>query len=259
MTILQNNDIVSNLLHQDSIVQQEVDNSLQLTSTRVANTRFKVYALIIGLVIALFTNRIFLPARDSLQDSQSSLQTLVTEINNFEAKRQKYIAQTELYQSIQEQQDLIVQCYNEQEGCEQLPSSVIENLVSIADFLNMQDLQSDPMIIDERRILRNINEFLLQTDPTNITSPSRNGTINDISISDPQVYQNNINRVPLTLTIRFQDQNALLSFLDNVEHKIAPDPEKRVRYIIDQVKYDVSNYQQEQEVQIDMSAFYAAS
>jgi hypothetical protein len=48
----------------------------------------------------------------------------------------------------------------------------------------------------------------------------------------------------------------LLSFVDNVEKRVLSDENYRVLYKIDKVNYDIVNYVTQQQVDIDLNAYY---
>jgi hypothetical protein len=56
--------------------------------------------------------------------------------------------------------------------------------------------------------------------------------------------------------VTFDTKDALLSFIDNVEKRVLSDSNYRVLYKIDKVNYDIANYTTQQEVDIDMNAYY---
>lgn len=107
------------------------------------------------------------------------------------------------------------------------------------------------MVINEKVLLTNINEYLLKE-----SNGSSNGTISKIAIGEPTQYAGNLRYVPLKLSITFDNKDSLLSFLDNVETKILPDPAFRVLYKITNVSYDIANYTTQQSVDIDLNAYY---
>jgi hypothetical protein len=56
---------------------------------------------------------------------------------------------------------------NRQEQCDTLDPSILQSLPLIRSFIQLQSLDAPKMKIDESKILKNINEFLLQSDPLN--------------------------------------------------------------------------------------------
>ena len=107
------------------------------------------------------------------------------------------------------------------------------------------------MVINEKVLLTNINEYLLKDH-----NGSSNGSVSKIAIGEPTQYAGNLRYAPLKLSITFDTKDSLLSFLSNVETRILPDAAYRILYKITNVSYDIANYTQQQSVDIDLNAYY---
>jgi hypothetical protein len=58
------------------------------------------------------------------------------------------------------------------------------------------------------------------------------------------------------LNITFENKDTLLSFIHNIERKINPQTDLRILYKIDEISYDLMSYEEEQNVDIYLKAFY---
>lgn len=113
------------------------------------------------------------------------------------------------------------------------------------------------MIIDEKKILRNLDQYLIKEDPSEGTS-SRNGMILGIEIGDPQASEINskLQELPLSVTIEFDTKDNLVSFVKNIEQNIITVAEDRIWYTIKEINYDMMTYDQQQESTIELIAYY---
>jgi len=114
------------------------------------------------------------------------------------------------------------------------------------------------MLVDEKKILANINEYLIKktsNDPA-VKSRSKNGNINAIAIGEPKAGVWILWSVPIKINITFADKDSLLSFIDNVETNVLEDINYRILYKLNEVSYDIVKYTAEQKVDILMDAYY---
>ena len=253
----ENNDVITRLMQEENKDPIDTNDDMSLSTARVVSTRYKVLLLVWVFVLVWLLQYLVFPIVEKQQAVQWNLQNVVRDIQSFETKRAEYIKLATILKSIVEQEQQLVACYNTDQWCYQFPEWVQNNMSLAINYLQMQNLQSDVLVVDEKVILRNINDYLTIREVTwDITSERKNATINAITIQDPVLFQDNFYRVPVTIDLTATSKENVLSFLNNVENKIANNPANRVRYTIDQVVYDVANYDQEQTVEVTMSAFY---
>lgn len=253
----ENNEIISRLMQKEEKSPVETNDDISLSTSRVVSTRYKVLLLVWMFILVWLLQYLIFPAVEKQQGVQWNLQDIVRDMQNFETKRAEYIKLATILKTIIEQEQQLITCYNTNQGCDQLPEWVQNNLSLAIKYLQMQNLHSDVLVVDEKVILRNINDYLTVRDGMwDDGSARKNATINAITIDDPMLFQDNFYRVPVTVNLTATSKENVLSFLNNVETKIANNPANRVRYTIDQVIYDVANYDQEQSVEVTMSAFY---
>ena len=62
--------------------------------------------------------------------------------------------------------------------------------------------------------------------------------------------------MPIELKMTFENKDDLVSFVDNIEQYIIPSENDRILYHIDQVSYDMMAYDEEQTIEIKLSAYY---
>ncbi len=259
MTTQPNNEIMSRLLaDQDTNIPNDNENTetTSIASARVLSTRYKVYLVIVLLLIYLVLMYMFLPTIDRQQAEQSQLQNIVNQLQNFESKRLQYTADAEFMDTLQEQEETLLNCLNNQTACNALDTTLQERQ-ELARFMLMFNNVQDPVMgLNERRILASLNDYALMRNPNNTANRERNGAIQSVRIADPVQYEPNVMRVPIDLTVQFSNKDGLLSFINNIENTIPTNTNHRLLYVIDQIDYDVVRYNQTQEANIQLSLFY---
>ncbi len=252
--------VVEKLLRQKASVPETpsvaTDTELSGSAMRVLNTKYKVYLLVVAALAFLVLQFFFFPALDAYQSSQNSLQNIVLQLQNFDAKRLAMLDKAELYKKIQEQESQILWCYNLNNGCDALDPAIKQEFTGVVAFLKFNSLQDEKLGVDEQRILRNINEYLTRAYPQSSNDRTLNADLQHIQIWESTDFGDGIYRLPIVVTARFSDKDALLSFVRNVESFVPADPIARIYYMIDQVDYDIAQYTEPQDAKIFLSAFY---
>jgi len=168
MTAPQSNEIISRLLSDAGTTIPDSTEDTQVTSiasARVLSTRYKVYLLILLLVIYVFTMYIFLPSIDRHQAEQSSLQNIVTQLQSFESKRLQYMADANYMQKLQEQEEIFLNCVNNQTACDALDPVLQDRLDLSMMLIKLNNITDPVMGIDEKRILASLNDYALILNP----------------------------------------------------------------------------------------------
>lgn len=200
-------------------------------------------------------------SRNQYQSVQAQLTQADQIIAQNIAKSQQYDQDISLVQTIQNYTEEIVNCINRQQNCETLPSSLQWQINIIRNYLQLNSLASPKMPIDEKVILKNINEFLAQSDPFD-NSPAYNGEITKIRIGETQKVKENLQQFDLHMGMVFENQNSLLQFINNIENHVFYEKNEdrplaySLMYHIVSIDYDIVNYNQEQEITMDLQGFY---
>lgn len=228
------------------------DSQVLITTSRVVSIRYRVYFIILLLVLVIFGNNILLPAWDTYQGTKTQVSDINLQISSFETKKLQSEADQKLIQKIDDQQANIISCLNSRVNCAAIDPALRTNFSFARSYIQLNNLTDPKMFINEKILLANINEYLLR-DPV---TKAKNWLINKISIGEPKQFFWNLFYVPLQLNITFDTKDALLSFIDNVEKRVLADPNYRVLYKIDKVNYDIANYATQQKVDVDLNAYY---
>lgn len=257
-TTPQNNQIIDRLLGEqqqqkpaaiDSLAE---DNQILITTSRVVSIRYRVYFIILLLVLIIFGSNILLPAWDDYQDKKTEAVDIETQVSSFSTRKLQADADKTLIQKIESQQANIISCLNMRENCAAIDETLRNNFSFARSYIQLNNLTDPKMAVNEKILLANINEYLLRDPDTK----SKNGTVNKIAIGESKDFFWNLFYVPIQLNITFATKDALLSFIDNVEKKVLADENYRVLYKIATVNYDIANYAIQQEVDVELNAYY---
>ena len=230
---------------------------------RFLDVKYKVYTVIIGIMLILMYVGIFTEqwiVSGALQETRAkrqSLDTIDTTISDTISRQEQYKQEQNLFKEITNNKSILITCINKQSSCDQLPNAITTNLDAVRAYLQLGNLQRSKMDVDESKILKNINEFITQK---NILDTKRdyNGIVSSITIDNPESLENNIMKVPVELTITFNSKQDLLTFLSNIENYVFAewdDLSSSVLFRIEELKYDIVNYKESQDVQVSLSAY----
>ena len=228
------------------------DSQVLITTSRVVGIRYRIYFIVLLLVLIIFGNNILLPAWDNFQATKTEAGDINLQISSFQTRKLQSDADQKLIQKIEDQQLNIISCLNTRANCSAIDPALRTNFSFARSYIQLNNLTDPKMFINEKILLANINEYLLRDPVTKI----KNWLINKIAIGEPKQFFWNLYYVPLKLNITFDTKDALLSFIDNVEKRVLSDANYRVLYKIDKVNYDIANYTTQQKVDIDMNAYY---
>ena len=244
----------------DSLVSNQVptwkDDEVLITTSRVVWVRYKFYTVIFLLLIFVIGNNYLLPSYENYQNKKIELSNVELQLKSFENKKMKYQANIWLVDRIQQLESQVIDCVNTLQWCRELPELIRNNFSVVRSYLLLSEIDNEKMLLDEKKILANIDSFLLKIDPLNPYVAATNWILNKISIWEKQRFNENLYFVPIELSIVFNDKTWLLSFIDNVEKKIPSDPDLRLLYKIDKITYDIVNYDQAQDSSIFMYLYF---
>ncbi len=235
------------------------EDEVLITSSRVVWVRYKVYSIILLLLIFVLWYNYLFPNFDKFQNKRIELSDMELQALNFENKKNQYDANKWLVDKIWQVESQVVTCLNELKWCKELPNTIQQNFGIVRSYLLLGEMKNHKMDLDEKAIIANIDSFLLKKDPFNENSSTMNGILNKISIWDKEQFEQSLYFVPIELNITFANRDWLLSFIDNVEKKIPIEKDLRMLYKIDNINYDVVNSNETQDVDIYMYLYFYES
>jgi len=154
------------------------DNQVLITTSRVVGIRYRIYFIILLLVLVVFGNNILLPALDNFQSIQTQVGDINLQISNFTTKKLQSDADQKLIQKIEAQQSDIVSCLNTRTNCDVIDPALRTNFSFARSYIQLNNLTDPKMFVNEKILLANINEYLLRDPVTQV----KNGLINQIAI-----------------------------------------------------------------------------
>lgn len=188
-----------------------------------------------------------------MQDSVAKYQATSNNVSLLQAQQQ---AKEQEYQEVVQdllaikdinaQRDELLTCLSTK-GCTNVADSLKNVIPQMRAFLQLQKNEGEKMAFDQKKILANVNEYLLKG-----SNQETNGVITSIVFGNiaPVEAIDNLIQIPITLTIDFADKNGLLSFIYNVETTLSP--RYPMLYTVNSVNYDIVKYQEKQTVSIEL-------
>ncbi|MBU0627009.1 hypothetical protein KKG31_06570 [Patescibacteria group bacterium] len=106
--------LISNQNTDAPSVVQDNDGQVLITSARVVNIRYKIYVIILLLLIFFLGYEYLQPAYDDYVATNAQLDTINLEIENFSTRKLQQEADKKLITTINQQSNQIVSCLNYQ-------------------------------------------------------------------------------------------------------------------------------------------------
>ncbi len=249
----------------------------RITEIRVVNAKYKVYVIIL-LILWTIVGTTYLPdAKAEYDNTVSAHDSKVQQLASLKQTFNNYSTLEKARVWIDKVTDRIVECVNdtskdEQEECK---ASILtgelwilaDQFNTVVSYLQMGDLNSEKMVIDEKKVLKNLDRYLTRNIPWDNRS-TQNGTIWGIHIWEPKVVKHievwdgdkkrsfNLNSAPIEAEIVFENKDDLITFVDNIEQYIIQEKEDRILYTIDEVSYDIMQYDEKQSTKVSLTAYY---
>lgn len=235
-------------------VEEGSDKDEIMTASRIVQVRYRFYAVWVLLLILIVLFKLFLPTLDKYDAKKAELANLKTNLESLENRERQYEESIWFVENINKNSEQIVDCINKWESCQGLPKDVQDQLWLAKSYLLTKNMDNAKMDVDERKIIENIDMFLLKLEPFSNNS-FVNGTLSKISIWDKESVDW-LYKVPVQLDITFDDKESLLAFINNIEKYVPEDESVRVLYKIDKITYDVVNSDEPQDTTIYMNLYY---
>lgn len=263
--------------HSDFLIESDnKDNTIE----RVNIAKYKLFCIIFLIFICAFW-MIWIPnINNKLTQTQQSYDNINSSMNKIKNDITKAENEKSYLSKITENEEDLIKCINNQDCNENLNSWKNSdgeyNLSLPISFLQSYSLYSQKMPVDEKKILKNLKEYLIRENMWSETK-TENGDILSISIWDPKpttnewliskineikkkynLYdnKNHFYEVPVTVSISFNTVKDLVNFLYNIEKKVIEEPTDRILYKIQKVSYDVVSHNEAQITEIEMIAYY---
>lgn len=277
---MENNEILERLLQDDkqntSAVKEDVATSksqsweLQVSKIRIISAKYKVYIILLLIFICLLAlvyipneSKVLKSRSESYDQVNSKLTRLKGDIKAAENDMEYLCDETD---GIVNNEQTLKSCLDNHNRCLDLPETWKEwkdgdmsyNLSIPLSYLQVNSLYNEKMPVDEKRLLKNLNEYLIKQD-ISWNDRKKVWDILRIEIWDPEPvegWDNHFFAVSVDVEIEFDTVGDLTGFLYNVEKKMIDNREDRILYKIQSVSYDVVSNDEPQVTDISMIAYY---
>lgn len=137
------------------------DDEVLITTARVVSVRYKVYVVLVALCIFIVRQYLLMPLFDNIQFKKTELNNLEVQMQEMDAKKAQYDQNRALVDQIAELDSQITSCVNEKEWCKELPETLQDNFGIARSYILLWDMYDEKMEINEKKIIENIDSFLL--------------------------------------------------------------------------------------------------
>lgn len=248
----------------------EKTNELALSRIRVVTAKYKVLSILLLIFICILGFDLIPNAQSWYDDSVESYNKEDAKLVEINKKVLEASDDIKLLTWIIYNEENLAQCLNKKDStvCSNLPVNWMVweddnreyDLTIPVSYLQLHSLFNKKMAVDEKKVLKNLNEYLIKED-MEWNWKDRVWNILIISIWDPspvEPWDEHFFVVPVNVTIEFTKIEDLIWFLYNVEKKII-DKDKwwdRILYKIQTVSYDIISHDEPQVTDISMLAYY---
>lgn len=262
----QDQQLINNLIqnqNSSAYAQQmahEVQNAIsdnQLEVSRVVTAKYKIYVIII-LILGVVLGMNFVPqAWSAFQRAQEAFTQKEEKILMLDAEITRLSDLKKNWSMTEESQDLLISCINDNAQCDQISPLISADLDVARAYLQLGDLQSEKMGIDEKKILKNLDQYLIRDNPSEFSS-QKNGEITAIEIGSGSLIDEKTQffQLPISVKVTFENKDDLVSFVNNIEKFVIDEPNDRILYHIEEVSYDMMAYEETQETELKLIAYY---
>ena len=241
--------------------------NLPISKIRVITAKYKVYLVLLLIFICALLIEYIPNMKDRYNSRESSYNQVKSQLVLVEDQIKKAQEEEKFLNEIISNESILKDCLNGQsdEECQALPESwkyetdeweEYDYSVPLS-YLQLHSLYNVKMPVDEKKVLKNLNEYLIKED-ISWNSRTRVWDILRISIWNPTPVggSEHFFSVPVSVSIEFTEIKDLIWFLYNVEKKLIDNRWDRILYKIQTVSYDIISNDEPQITEIGMLAYY---
>ncbi|MDR2190304.1 MAG: hypothetical protein LBP53_03825 [Candidatus Peribacteria bacterium] len=280
----QNNEILNRIMGNATPAPQEVTETSSLPpttrqavatkeenvipKTRIITARYKVYAGILFLVLLWGWMDFFPKIHTNYKSAGATYESIKQNIQALQNQKSAAQRDKTYLEEIESHQETLETCLNKEDtsACTSLPESwnveyqgkTIKDFSVPLSYLQLNSLYAPKMPVDEKKVLRNLNEYLIRNGIVVQNVNVKNGDIKNITIGESSPFPESsvLFSVPLTLSLEFKGIDDLISFVHNVEKKLISVPSDRILYKIQEIGYDIIAANKPQTAEVSMIAYY---
>ena len=241
------------------------DEDLSISRVRVVTAKYKIFIMILAIVMIVLYFVYIPEAKRSYNWEVNSYNNMENNLRDIESKIKIAQDDKKFLAEIVENEATLKDCLNNKnnQACASLKQkwhkwtwtgAELDYTVPLS-FQQLQSLHSEKMSVDEKRVLKNLNEYLIKHDIT-WWSKEKVWEILRISIWETENLWNTFFSVLVEVSIEFTNIDDLVDFLYNIEKKMIESTEDRILYKIQSVSYDIISNDEPQITDIAMIAYY---
>lgn len=263
--LLQDDDSSKNSVKEEINAMKNRDWEISMSRIRVVTAKYKVYIVLLAIFIFALLISYIPNTKDDYKSHMDSYDQVKTQLTNVKRDIENAKADMNYLFDIVSNEKALKECLNSDRGCSSLPEwwlstwndFKLSSLVPLS-YLQMHSLYNKKMPVDEKAVLKNLNEYLIKQDISG-NDRWRVGEILRIEIWDPEYvnwWDEHFLQVPVDVEIEFTTVDDLIGFLYNVEKRLIDNTEDRILYKIQAVSYDVVSKDEPQVTDVSMIAYY---
>jgi len=274
---MENNEIMEKLMQDD--IHSEIKNNTSpsnksskdgtaLSNIRIVTAKYKVLIVILLIIICVFAFILIPRITDTYNNTKSVYDAETAKLN--EINREIVVAKNDMnfLTGIIYNEENLKKCLNNNDECSSLPEDWQKETANWdkeydytipLSYLQLHSLYNKKMPVDEKRVLKNLNEYLIKENMEWTWKTWKVWNILRIEIWDPKnvvFWNGKFFEVPVDVEIEFETIGDLTGFLYNVEKKLINNWEDRILYKIQSVSYDIVSHDEPQVTDISMQAYY---
>ncbi len=219
---------------------------------QIQETKYKIIIFILILFSFVYWWN-FMESFEQVNDLQDQFDSNKQAKESIQQEIKQAKQNIDLLEEITQNKEEIINCINEEECIlsetlelgDKIKDDVIRN------YLLIKDHNVEKMDYDQRLILQNVNEFLLNT---NTQKPYWNINIISFGNTSESWFYEWLYELPITLSAEFSNIDNFFNFLENIEINTSID--LPVLYKIDSINYDIIRYDEPQTVNINLTAYF---
>ena len=275
---MENNEIMQRLLQDDKqsssdkkvTEKQSNEKDVSISRIRIVTAKYKVYIVLLLIFIAALLFK-FIPNASKTYDANKDVYAQA-KIQLNDVEKDIEIAKGDMDYLCNEDswvisnEEALKKCLNEERDCSSLPESwkkwewdeASYDFTIPLSYLQLHSLYNKKMPVDEKRVLKNLNEYLIKQD-ISWWDKNKVWDILRIEIGDPEPvkqWDEHFYQVSVDVEIEFETVEDLIGFLYNIEKKLINNSEDRILYKIQTVSYDIVTNDEPQVTDISMIAYY---
>ena len=224
---------------------------------RLTKVKYQLYiALLFVLGYILWVGYID-PQWSASADADNALAAKQTELDGINAQIKTQQDYATIVDAITAQHDALVACVATHTGCDTLSDVIQQHLTGAKNYIEADTLDRAKMTIDEKKIIANMDLYLLRDNDSSEAIKPYIATLSNITMDEPVQVEGDLRKVPVSVTATFANKDKLLVFIKNIQSGyFAPAP---ILYYIDQIDYNLMQYDESQSVNILLDAYYYKS